>query len=138
MYLVLLFELFSIEKRKIEQCNQIDISSLSSIIKFGQKPTNQIAQYMVEGRRGFFMLLSTSGSHLEGLWVIFGEYSDIVESEISYKCKDFGLDVSRFLYSGNWQVCMNDYKISIKYLLERTPTKNDIFLIAYKIVYLFS
>ena len=70
--------------------------------------------------------------------MIFGEYSDIVENEISYKCKDFGLDVSRFLYSENWQVCMNDYKISIKYRLERTPTKNDIFLIAYKIVYLFS
>ena len=44
--LVLLFELFSIEKRKTEQCNQIDVSLTSTVI--GRKSTNQIVQYMVE------------------------------------------------------------------------------------------
>ena len=33
----------------------------------------------------------------EGLWVFFGEYSDIVENDI--------LTMQRFLYSGGWQVC---------------------------------
>ena len=41
--------------------------------------------------------------HSEGLRVIFGEYSDIVENDI-LTMKRF-LDVSRFLYSGGWQVC---------------------------------
>ena len=41
--------------------------------------------------------------HLEGLRVIFGEYSDIFENDI-LTMQRF-LDVSRFLYSGGWQVC---------------------------------
>ena len=41
--------------------------------------------------------------HLEGLRVIFGEYSDIVKNDI-LTMQRF-LDVSRFLYSGGWQVC---------------------------------
>ena len=40
----------------------------------------------------------------EGLWVIFGECSDIVEDDI-LTMQRF-LDVSRFLYSGGWLVCM--------------------------------
>ena len=40
--------------------------------------------------------------HSEGLRVIFGGYSDIVENDI-LTMQRF-LDVSRFLYSGGWQV----------------------------------
>ena len=40
--------------------------------------------------------------HSEGLRVIFGEYSDIGENGI-LTMQRF-LDVSRFLYSGGWQV----------------------------------
>ena len=40
--------------------------------------------------------------HSEGLQVIFGEYSDIVENDI-LTMQRF-LYVSRFLYSGSWQV----------------------------------
>ena len=39
----------------------------------------------------------------EGLWAFFGEYSDIFENDI-LTMQRF-LDVSRFLYSGGWQVC---------------------------------
>ena len=39
----------------------------------------------------------------EGLRVIFGEYSDIVKNDI-LTMQRF-LEVSRFLYSGGWQVC---------------------------------
>ena len=35
--------------------------------------------------------------------MIFGEYSDIVENDI-LTMQRF-LDISRFLYSGGWQVC---------------------------------
>ena len=38
----------------------------------------------------------------EGLRVIFGEYSDIVQTDI-LTIQRF-LDISRFLYSGSWQV----------------------------------
>ena len=44
--------------------------------------------------------------HSEGLWVIFGEYSDIIENDI-LTMQRF-LDVSRFLFPGGWQVCMRD------------------------------
>ena len=39
----------------------------------------------------------------EGLRVIFGEFSDIVEKNI-LTMQTF-LDISRFLYCGGWQVC---------------------------------
>ena len=65
-------------------------SRVTSIV-IGQKSTNQIAQYM-ERRR----------EHSEGLRVIFREYSDIVENDI-LTMQRF-LDVSRFLYSGGWQI----------------------------------
>ena len=42
--------------------------------------------------------------HLEGLRVIFGKYSDIVENYI-LTMQRF-LDVFRFLYSGGGQVCV--------------------------------
>ena len=58
MDLVLLSELFSIRKYKEEESNwRILTSSMT-----GQKSTNQIAQYMVEGWCGFCMLLSTLGT----------------------------------------------------------------------------
>ena len=38
----------------------------------------------------------------EGLRMIFGEYSDIVQTDI-LTIQRF-LDISRFLYSGSWQV----------------------------------
>ena len=38
----------------------------------------------------------------EGLRMIFGEYSDIVENDILTMQRS--LDVSRFFYSGGWQV----------------------------------
>ena len=40
--------------------------------------------------------------HSEGLRVIFGEYSDIVENDILTMQRY--LDVARFLHSGGWQV----------------------------------
>ena len=49
------------------------------------------------------VLAKKGWEHSEGLRVIFGEYSDIVENDI-LTMKRF-LDVSRFLYSGAWQVC---------------------------------
>ena len=56
--LVLLSELFSIGKSKEEQSNWYILTSSIT----GQKSTNQIAQYMVERRCSFRMLLSTSGT----------------------------------------------------------------------------
>ena len=58
MDLVLLSELLSIGKYKQEESNwHILISSIT-----GQKSTNQIAQYMIEGWCGFRMLLSMLGT----------------------------------------------------------------------------
>ena len=53
-------------------------------IVVGQKATNQIAQHMVECWRGFHISQSKDGrrEHSEGLRVIFGVYSDIVENDI--------------------------------------------------------
>ena len=65
---MLFFELFSTRKRKTEQPN------LTSIV-IGQKSTNQIAQYMVESWCGFAHCYRRQ-EHLEGLSIIFGEYSD--------------------------------------------------------------
>ena len=84
--LVLLFELFSTGKRKTEQSN------LTSIV-IGQKSTNQIAQYMVESWCGFAHCYRHR-EHLEGLCIIFGEYSDIVENDILTMLRI--LDVSIF------------------------------------------
>ena len=58
MDLVLLSELFSIRKYKEEESNWHILTSSMT----GQKSTNQIAQYMVEGWCGFSMLLSTLGT----------------------------------------------------------------------------
>ena len=58
MDLVLLSELFSIRKYKEEESNWNILTSSMT----GQKSTNQIAQYMVEGWCGFSMLLSTLGT----------------------------------------------------------------------------
>ena len=57
--------------------------------------------------RGFFKLFSLTErrlQHSEGLRMIFGEYSDIADNDIVTMQRI--LDVSRFLYSGSWQVCM--------------------------------
>ena len=80
----------------VRQSKQIDIYLTSIVI--GQKSTNQIAQYMVESLYGFCTLLLTSGT--------FGEYSDL-ESDI-LTTQRF-LDVSRFLYSGGWQVWVSHH-----------------------------
>lgn len=54
------------------------------IVVIGQKSTNQIEQYMVESWRGFCVLFSSllRWEHSDGLQVIFGDYSDIVENDI--------------------------------------------------------
>ena len=76
------------------------------IVVIGQKSTNQIEQYMVESWRGFCVLFSSllRWEHSDGLQVIFGDYSDIVENDI-HTMQRFQ-DVSRFLYRGGWQVCV--------------------------------
>ena len=88
----------------VKQSNQIDIYiyiCLTSIV-IGQKSTNQIAQYMVEIWR------NRRQEHSEGLRMNFGQHSDIVENDI-LTMQRF-LDVSRFLYSGGWQVCACNIK----------------------------
>ena len=80
----------------VRQSKQIDIYLTSIVI--GQKSTNQIAQYIVESLYGFCTLLLTSGT--------FGEYSDL-ENDI-LTTQRF-LDVSRFLYSGGWQVWVSHH-----------------------------
>ena len=70
-------------------------------IVIGQKSTNQIAQYMV-GTCKCCSYSETSGTFDS---VIFREYSDIVENDIL--TIQIFLDISRFLYSGGWQVCIN-------------------------------
>ena len=96
MDLVLLFELFSIGKRKTWAIKLI----LSLVI--GQKSTNQIAQYIVESWRGFCTLLWTSGTFgrpSDDFWRVFRH----CRKWHSYTKQRF-LDVSWFLYSGGWQV----------------------------------
>ena len=71
-------------------------------ILIGQKSTNKIAQYLVEGWRGFL----TSGTFRRPS----GEFRRVfrhsgVENDI-LTMQRF-LDVSRFLYSGGWQVCLS-------------------------------
>ena len=51
----------------------------------------------------YFVVFERRWEHSEGLRMIFGEYSDIVENDI-LRMQRF-LDVSRFLCSGGWQVC---------------------------------
>ena len=72
-------------------------------IVIGQKSTNQIGRYMVESWHGFASSYRRR-EHSEGLRVIFGEYSDIVENE--FLTMQRILDLSRFLYSRGWQVCI--------------------------------
>ena len=75
-----LLELFSIVIRKIDMC-------LTSIV-VDQKPTNQIAQHMVENWRGFRTLFTSFeakmvvGNIRTVFGLIFGEYSDIAENDI--------------------------------------------------------
>ena len=59
----------------------------------------------IDGRKlvWFLHAVIDIGNISEDLWVIFGELSDIVESDI-LTMQRF-IDVSRFLYCGGWQVC---------------------------------
>ena len=61
---------------------------------------------MVESWHGFCVLFLSllRREHSDGLQVIFGDYSDIVENDI-HTVQRFQ-DVSRFLYPGGWQVCV--------------------------------
>ena len=59
----------------------------------------------IHGRKlvSFLHTVINMGKHSEGLRVIFAEFSDIVENDIL--TMERFLDISKFLYSGGWQVC---------------------------------
>ena len=61
-----------------------------------------VESWPVMGTIAIAVLTEKRREHSEGLWVIFGECSDIVEDDI-LTMQRF-LDVSRFLYSGGWLV----------------------------------
>ena len=65
-------------------------------ILIGQKSTNQIAQYLVQSWCGFRMLLLMLGT--------LGRPSGDFRRVFTH-CQRL-LNVSRFLYSGGWKVCI--------------------------------
>ena len=98
--LVLLFKLFLIGN------NQIDIYLMSSIELVRNQPIKLHNTWYKAGAA--FARCYRHRKHSKGLWVIFGEYLGNVENDI-LTMQRF-LDVSRFLYSGGWQVwvCKQD------------------------------
>ena len=84
LILVFLFELFSIGKRK--QSSQIDIYLASTVpLLVRNQPIKLHNTQLVN-----VVLTERHWKHSEGLQVMFGEYSDIVQNDIlTNNCKDF-------------------------------------------------
>ena len=61
-----------------------------------------------------FACCSRRREYSEGLQVIFGDYSDIVENDIDTMQRF--QDVSRFLYPGVWQVCVKKQAVTLQNL----------------------
>ena len=93
--LVLLFELISIGKRKTEQSNWYIFNEYRNWSEINQSNCTMKVGKVLER---YYRRAEDS----KGLRVIFGEYSDIVQTDI-LTIQRF-LDISRFLYSGSWQV----------------------------------
>ena len=75
-----------------------------SLILFYGEMSGKFGKPSGDSRRAFGHCRKTHREHSESLWVILGEYSDIVVKRI-LTTRGFR-DVSRFWNSGGWQVCI--------------------------------
>ena len=72
------------------------------------------------------VLTEKSLEQTEGLRVIFREYPDIVENDIL--TMQWFLDVSKFLYSGGWQVCCSLKQVNQNHVKLQTKDSSKITL----------
>ena len=93
--LVLLFELISMGKRKTEQSNWYIFNEYRNWSEINQSNCTMHGRKLARFSHAVIDVRKNS----EGLRVIFGEYSDIVQTDI-LTIQSF-LDISRFLYSGS-------------------------------------
>ena len=93
--LVLLFELISMGKRKTEQSNWYIFNEYRHWSEINQSNCTMHGRKLARFSHAVIDVRKNS----EGLRVIFGEYSDIVQTDI-LTIQRF-LDISRFLYSGS-------------------------------------
>ena len=93
--LVLLFELISMGKRKTEQSNWYIFNEYRNWSEINQSNCTMHGRKLARFSHAVIDVRKNS----EGLRVIFGEYSDIVQTDI-LTIQRF-LDISRFLYSGS-------------------------------------
>ena len=93
--LVLLFELISMGKRKTEQSDWYIFNEYRNWSEINQSNCTMHGRKLARFSHAVIDVRKNS----EGLWVIFGEYSDIAQTDI-LTIQRF-LDISRFLYSGS-------------------------------------